>query len=70
MAYLLGFVEAMDLVDEQDGLPLAETELVLGLLYDLAHLAGGRAGGGQLDKACCALLFTGAGNDVSKSGLK
>ena len=68
--YLLGFVEAMDLIDKQDGFPLAETELVLGLLDDLAHLTGGRAGGGQFDKAGCALLFTGAGNDVSESGLK
>lgn len=66
---LLGFVEAVDLIDEQDGLPLTQTELILGLLDYFSNLAGGRAGGGEHDEASCTLLFTGAGNDVSKSSL-
>lgn len=65
----MGFVKAMDLVDEHDGFPLAESELVLRLLDHLSHLVGRRAGGREGHEACRAFLFTGAGNDVGQSRL-
>lgn len=54
----------MDLINEKNGFPLEETELILGLLDDLSHLIGGRAGGRERHKACRATLFTGAGNNM------
>lgn len=67
---LLGFVEAMNLVDEQDGPPLAEPQLVLRLLDHLSHLAGRRAGGRQSHEARRALPFTRAGDNVGQSRLR
>lgn len=55
----------MDLIDEEDSLPLEEAELILGLLDDLSYLIGGRTGGRKRHKACSAILFTGAGNNMS-----
>lgn len=64
MLHLLGFVEAVNFIDEQDGLPLAESELILRLLDHLSDFTGGRAGGRQSYKARRSLLLTAAGNDV------
>lgn len=63
--YLLGLVKAVNFIDEQDGLPLAQLELILGLFYDLADVVGGCACGGHGDKTSCTLLFTFAGNYMS-----
>lgn len=60
----------MNFINEHDGLPLAQSELILGLLDHLSDVIGGRAGGRQTDKTSRSLLFTGAGNYVSQSGLK
>lgn len=68
--HLLGFVEAVNFINEQDGLPLAQPQLILRLLDHLTDFIGGRTGGGQSDKTSRSLLFTGAGNYVSQSGLK
>ena len=68
--HLLGLIEAVDLIDEHDGSPLAESEFVLCLLDHLSHVAGGRTGGGELHKAHSSLLLALAGYDVSKSGLE
>lgn len=62
--HLLGFIEAVNFIDEQDGLPLAQSELVLRLLYHFPDLIGGCTGGGQSYKASRPLPLTGAGNDV------
>ncbi len=70
MLHLLGFVEAVNFINEQDGLPLAQSELILRLLDHLSDFVGGRAGGRQSDKTSSSLLFTGGGNYVSQSGLK
>lgn len=63
--YLLGLVKAVNFIDEQDGLPLAQPELILCLFYHLSHIIDGRTRGGQGDKTSCALSFTFAGDDVS-----
>lgn len=60
----------MNFINEQDGLPLAQSQLVLRLLDHLSHLTGGRAGRRQRDEASRAVLFTGAGDNVRKGGLK
>lgn len=59
----------MDLIDEKNGFPLKEAELILGLLDDLSHLTSGRTGGREGHKARCTTLFTGAGNNMSQGGL-
>lgn len=66
---LLGFVKAMYLVDEQNGLSLKQTELVLGLFDDLSHVAGGRTGGRERHEASCAFLLNRTGHNMSQSGL-
>lgn len=66
----MGFVEAVNFIDEHDGLPLAQPQLVLRLLDHLSDVVGGRAGGRQRDEPGRPFLFTGAGDDVSQSGLK
>lgn len=43
--HLLGLVEAVNFVDEQDGLPLAQPELILRLFDHLPDVTGGGAGG-------------------------
>lgn len=63
--HLLGFVEAVNFVNEQDRIPLAQSELILRLLDHLSDFIGGRAGGGQGDKTGRAIPFAGAGNYVS-----
>lgn len=63
--HLLGFVEAVNFINEQDGLPLAQSEFILRLLYHLTDITDGRTGGGQSDKPSCTFLFTRAGNYVS-----
>lgn len=68
--HLLGFVETVDFIDEQDGLPLAQSQLILRLLDHLSDVVGGSAGGRQSDETSRSLLFAGTGNDVSQSGLK
>lgn len=68
--YLLGLVEAVNFIDEQDGFPLAQPELILCLFYHLSHIIGGGTRGGHGDKTSRALLFTFAGNYVSQRGLK
>lgn len=60
----------MYLIDEQDGFPLAESELVLRLLYHLSHLTCWRAGGWEGHEAYRAFLFTGTGNDVGQGCLQ
>lgn len=37
---LLGFIKAMYLIDEQNGISLAQTELILGLFDHLTHITG------------------------------
>lgn len=64
MLNLLGLVEAVDFINEQNGLPLAQPELVLSLLDHLSDIVGGRAGGRQSDKTGSSALFAGAGNYV------
>lgn len=68
--YLLGLVEAVDFIDEQDGFPLAQPQLILRLFNHLSHIIGGGTCGGHGDKTSRALLFTFAGNYVSQCGLK
>ena len=60
----------MNFIDEHDGLPLAQSELVLRLLDHLSDVIGGRAGGRQSDETSRSFLFARAGNYVSQSGLK
>ena len=67
--HLLGLVEAVDLVYEHDGSPLAQPQFVLRLLDHLSHVTGRRAGGWELHKAHRSLLLALAGYDVSESGL-
>ena len=67
--HLLGLIEAMDLVYEHDGSPLAQPQFVLRLLDHLSHVTGRRAGGRELHKAHRSLLLALAGYDVSESGL-
>ncbi len=59
----------MYLVDEQNGLSLKQTELILGLFDDLSHVAGGRTGGRELHEASCAFLLNGTGDNMGQSGL-
>lgn len=66
---LLGFIKAMYLIDEQNGLSLAQTELILGLFDHLTHLTGWRAGGGERHKASCAFILNGTGNNVGQGSL-
>lgn len=68
--HLLGFVEAVNFIDEQDRLPLAQPELILRLFDHLSDFTGGCAGSRQGDKTSRAILFAGAGNYVSQGGLK
>lgn len=63
--HLLGFVEAVNFINEQDGLSFAQSELILRLLDHLTDVIGGRAGGRQRDKTSGSLLLTGASNYVS-----
>ena len=70
MLHLLGLIEAVNFIDEHDGLPLEQSQLVLRLLDHLSHLIGGSAGRRQTDESSRAILFTGAGNYVSQCGLK
>lgn len=63
--YLLGLVKAVNFIDEQDGLPLAQPELILCLFYHLSDIADGGTRCGQGDKSSRALPFTFAGDDVS-----
>jgi len=60
----------VDLVDEHDGSPLAQPDLVLRLLDDFSHVADGRAGGRQGNEASPPLPFALVGDDVSQSGLE
>lgn len=63
------FVEAVNFINEQDGLPLAQPELILCLLDHLSDFIGGCAGGRQGHKTSRALLFTGTSDYVCESGL-
>lgn len=63
--HLLGFVEAVDFIDEQDRLPLAQPQLILRLFDHLSDFAGGRAGSRQGDETSRAILPAGAGDYVS-----
>lgn len=69
-SYLLRFVEAMNFINEQDGPPLAQSELILCLLDNLTNIINGCAGGREGYETSCPLLFTGAGDYVGESGLK
>lgn len=60
----------MNFINEQDGPPLTQSEFILSLFDHLTDFVCRCAGRGQLDKSGSAILFTGAGNDVSKGGLK
>lgn len=62
--HLLGFVEAVNFINEQDGLPLAQPELILRLLDHLSDFVGGGAGCRQGDETSRAVLFAAAGNYV------
>lgn len=68
--YLLGLVKAVNFINEQDGLPLAQPELILCLFYHLSDIVDGCTRCGQGDKTSCALSFTFAGDYVSECGLK
>lgn len=63
--YLLRLVKAVNFIDEQDGLPLAQPELILCLFYHLSDIIDGCTRGRQSDKTSCALPFTFAGDYVS-----
>lgn len=63
--YLLGLVKAVNFIDEQDGLPLAQSELILCLFYHLPDIIDGRTRGRHGDKTSCALPFAFAGDYVS-----
>lgn len=54
----------MNFIDEQDGFPLAQSKLILGLFDHLPDIIDGCAGGRQSDETSRAPLFTGAGNNV------
>ena len=66
---LLGLVEPVHLIQEQNCLPLEHFQLCLGCLHDLLDLGDPARDGGHLDELDTAAGLGLGGEDVGEAGL-